>query len=164
MTKTDKRIISIELFVLYILSISTYKNDIFIFSLIFVIALLILWSGQKILLFVQRNKKITLLCAVCIMLSLVYPYLPLNSIANIGSSQSISQSEAQVFMQDRCNSIGQTLMKTKTIDFNGTKLYAFLSVSENGMVCITTISENKLEVLAADCGEEQRKINEWNSL
>ena len=71
--------------------------------------------------------------------------------------------DARDFMQNRCDNIGQTLMKTKTIDFNGTTLYAFMSVGENGMVCVSTISEHKLEVLAADCGEAQMKINQWNN-
>ena len=66
-------------------------------------------------------------------------------------------------MQNRCDNIGQTLMRTKTIDFDGTTLYAFMSVAENGMVCVSTISEHKLEVLAVDCGEAQMKINQWNN-
>ena len=76
----------------------------------------------------------------------------------------VSQWEAQAFMEDRCNNIGQTLMKTKTIDFEGTNLYLFMSVAENGMVCISTISELKLELIANDCGSSDRKISEWNNL
>ena len=75
----------------------------------------------------------------------------------------ISLSDAQSFMKERCRDIGQTLMRTKTIDLNGTTMYAFMSVAENGKVCISTISEHKLEVLAVDCGEAQMKINQWNN-
>lgn len=77
--------------------------------------------------------------------------------------EKVTLSQAQAFMQNRCDNIGQTLMRTKTIDFDGTTLYAFMSVAENGMVCISTISEHKLEVLVADCGEAQMKINQWNN-
>lgn len=80
---------------------------------------------------------------------------------NIGS---VTMSQAQAFMQDRCNNIGQTLMRSKTVDFQGKTLYLFMSVAENGMVCISTISELKLEVIASDCGTSDRKIYEWNNL
>ena len=65
-------------------------------------------------------------------------------------------------MQDRCKTINQTLMKKKTVNFDGTKLFMFLSVAENGYVCISTVSENVLEILAADCGPQERKMQEWN--
>lgn len=77
--------------------------------------------------------------------------------------EKVTLSQAQAFMQNRCDNIGQTLMRTKTIDFDGTTMYAFMSVAENGMVCVSTISEHKLEVLASDCGEAQMKINQWNN-
>ena len=77
---------------------------------------------------------------------------------------SISYSQAEAFMENRCNEIGQTLMKSKTVNFKGTKLYMFLSVAENGYVCISSVSENALEVLAADCGPSEVKIEEWNAV
>ena len=76
----------------------------------------------------------------------------------------VTFSEAEAYMQDRCNSINQTLMKKKSVNFEGTKLYMFLSVAENGYVCISTVTENALEVLAADCGPSERKIREWNAV
>ena len=79
------------------------------------------------------------------------------------SEKRISQSEAEAFMQARCDKIGQTLMKTKTVKMDGIKVYSFMSVAENGMVCISAISELKLEVIGSDCGESQKKINEWNA-
>ena len=40
----------------------------------------------------------------------------------------------------------------------------FLSVAEDGYVCISSISENALELLGADCGTSGRKIQEWNAV
>jgi hypothetical protein len=80
------------------------------------------------------------------------------------SVQKVTFSEAETFMQERCNTINQTLMKKKTVTFNGTKLYMFMSVAEDGQACISSISENKLEVLAADCGEVYMKIEQWNNV
>lgn len=80
------------------------------------------------------------------------------------SAQKVTFSEAETFMQERCNNINQTLMKKKTATFNGTKLYMFMSVAKDGQACISSISENKLEVLAADCGEVYMKIEQWNAL
>ena len=93
-----------------------------------------------------------------------------NSSSNKTSSRSDSKnpkvtfSEAEEFMQNRCNATNQTLMKKKSVIFNGTILYMFLSVAENGYVCISSVSENALEVLAADCGPSEIKIEEWNAV
>ena len=76
----------------------------------------------------------------------------------------VSFSEAEAFMQKRCNETNQNLMKKKSVNFNGTKLYMFLSVAENGYVCISSVSENALEVLSADCGPSEIKIEEWNAV
>lgn len=76
----------------------------------------------------------------------------------------VTFSEAEAFMQNRCNATNQTLMKKKSVNFNGTKLFMFLSVAENGYVCISSVSENALEVLAADCGPSEIKIEEWNAV
>lgn len=76
----------------------------------------------------------------------------------------VTFSQAKSFMHKRCRTIGQSLMRSKTVHFKGTKLYMFLSVAKNGDVCISSISENELEVLAADCGSSEIKIEEWNAL
>lgn len=76
----------------------------------------------------------------------------------------VTFAEAEEFMQQRCNAVNQTLMKKKTVTFNGTKLYMFMSVAQSGEACISSISENKLEVLAADCGEAMVKIQQWNNV
>ena len=80
------------------------------------------------------------------------------------TSSKVTFSEAESFMQSRCNAVNQTLMKKKSVNFNGTKLYMFLSVAENGDACISSISENALEILAADCGPVEVKIEEWNAV
>ena len=80
------------------------------------------------------------------------------------TSAKVTSYEAEAFMQDRCKTINQTLMKKKTVNFDGTKLFMFLSVAENGYVCISTVSENVLEILAADCGPQERKMQEWNAV
>ena len=76
----------------------------------------------------------------------------------------VTFSEAEEFMQQRCNAVNQTLMKKKSVVFNGTKLYMFLSVAQDGQACISSVSEYKLEVLAADCGEAMVKIQQWNEV
>ncbi len=77
---------------------------------------------------------------------------------------SISYAQAAAFMKNRCNEIGQTLMRSKTVKYNGTKLYMFLSVAKNGYICISSVSEIALEVLNADCGPSEVKIKQWNEL
>ena len=67
-------------------------------------------------------------------------------------------------MKDRCKKINQTLTKGKESEMNGIKIYAFMSVAQNGMLCISIISENKLELISSDCGNTQRKINEFKRL
>jgi hypothetical protein len=79
-------------------------------------------------------------------------------------STEVTFDEAEAFMQSRCEKTNQTLMKKKSVDFEGTKIYMFLSVAENGYVCISSISENALKLLGADCGPSNRKIQEWNAV
>jgi hypothetical protein len=82
----------------------------------------------------------------------------------IKPNKKITQSEAEAFMKERCRSINQTLMNTKTVNFDGHKLYMFLSVAKNGYVCISSISEYELELLATDCGISEVKVSQWNEL
>lgn len=76
----------------------------------------------------------------------------------------VTFTEAEAFMQKRCEEINQTLMKKKSTTFNGTKLYMFLSVAENGDVCISSVSEHALKIIGVDCGSSSRKIEEWNAI
>ena len=91
------------------------------------------------------------------------PSISVNKININDSSSKVTFNEAHSFMQNRCNSIGQTLMRSKSVNFNGTQLYMFLSVAENGDACISSVSENKLEVLAVDCGSPEMKVSDWNA-
>lgn len=77
---------------------------------------------------------------------------------------SISYTQAKSFMQNRCNEIGRTLMDGKTIYFNKSKLFYFLTVAENGYVCISAVPERSLEVLVEDCGPFELKMEQWNAL
>lgn len=80
------------------------------------------------------------------------------------TKQKVTFSEAQSFMQNRCADIGQTLMRSKTVNYNGTQLFMFMSAAENGYACISSVSENALEVFASDCGTAEMKVSEWNAL
>ena len=72
--------------------------------------------------------------------------------------------DAEMLMTRRCSQINQTLVKKATVKWDdGTMLYVFLSVAEGGRVCISMISEHKLEVLAADCGGDE-KVDQWNNM
>ena len=72
--------------------------------------------------------------------------------------------EAEQYMRKTCDNTNQTLMKKKTVYLDGTKIYMFMSVAENGMTCVSTVSEIKLELMSADCDETQIKINQWNAI
>lgn len=81
------------------------------------------------------------------------------------SGQKVTMQQARTFMVNRLSNINQDLISSKTTSFNGTKMYAFLSrsLTEDNVWCISTISENALEVLATDCGYYKTKEAEWNS-
>ena len=78
--------------------------------------------------------------------------------------KTISLEEATTFMRERCRNINQKLQRTKSVNYEGTILHLFLSVASDGSVCISAISELKLEVLSANCGNLYNKIEEWNNL
>ncbi|MFT7250665.1 MAG: F0F1-type ATP synthase membrane subunit a [Flavobacterium sp.] len=79
-------------------------------------------------------------------------------------SKKILFTEAKEFMQKRLNDVNQELMGSKTVYFDGKAIFMFLSVTENGMTCISGVSEFKLEVMSTDCGNTDLKIQEWNNL
>jgi len=78
--------------------------------------------------------------------------------------KTISLEEASIFMRERCKNVNQELQRTKSVNFEGTVLHLFLSVASDGSVCISAISELKLEVLSVNCGNLYNKIEEWNNL
>lgn len=80
------------------------------------------------------------------------------------NTPTVSFAEAEAFMQNRCVAINQTLVRKMRTRFDGTTVYLFMSVAEDGTVCVSSISEYALEVLAADCGSLERKLEEWNNI
>ena len=128
----------------------------------------------------KKSKKFYFGCLAIILiisLSIVY-FITSNALTNSANddeltssssnskvkSKKITFNQAEAFMLERCEKTNQTLMKKKSVSFDGTKIYMFLSVAENGYVCISSISENVLEFLASDCGPSDRKIQEWNAV
>lgn len=105
---------------------------------------------------------------------LVSVFFGLFVIANMGKnntdestrqvSKKITFSEARSFMRERLSNVNQTLMDSKTTSFDGKTIYMFLSVTENGTVCVSGVSEFALEVIASDCGDVYIKTEEWNNL
>lgn len=77
---------------------------------------------------------------------------------------SFSSYQAEQFMQNLCWDLNQTLMRKKTIYVDGKKVYMFMSVAENGMTCVSNVSDIKLEVMCSDCGDTQTKMNQWNAI
>ena len=64
-----------------------------------------------------------------------------------------------------CRGSNQELAKYMATKVNGVVVFMFMSVAQNGMVCISAISEiNPNEILGADCGETYAKMAEWDAL
>ena len=80
------------------------------------------------------------------------------------NTPTVSFAEAEAFMQNRCDAVNQTLVRKMRTRFDGTTVYLFMSVAEDGTVCVSSVSEYALEVLAADCGSLERKLEEWNNI
>lgn len=87
-----------------------------------------------------------------------------NGVNNVNSSKTITFGEAKQFMKTRLNNVNQTLMASKTVVFEGKKVYMFMSVTEDGSTCISAVSEFKLEVMSVDCGITEVKVQQWNNL
>ena len=79
-------------------------------------------------------------------------------------NRTITFDEAKQFMRTRLSNVNQTLMASKTVVFDGKKVYMFMSVAEDGSTCISGVSEFKLEVMSTDCGNTEVKMQEWNNL
>jgi len=79
-------------------------------------------------------------------------------------NRTITFDEAKQFMRTRLSNVNQTLMASKTVVFDGKKVYMFMSVAEDGSTCISGVSEFRLEVMSTDCGNTEMKIQEWNNL
>ena len=76
----------------------------------------------------------------------------------------VSFADAEFFMINHCYKINQTLVKNAAVRWDdNTTLYAFMSVGEGGRICVSMISDFKLEVLSADCGGDE-KVDQWNNM
>jgi len=82
----------------------------------------------------------------------------------ISFGQRVTYKSAYAFMKKRSNDINQKLLKGHNKEFEGTKTYLFFTVpkDENGMACISLITENKLEVLVVDCKSFSTKTYDWD--
>jgi hypothetical protein len=73
--------------------------------------------------------------------------------------------DAISLMRVNCRGSNQDLARYMATKVNGTVVFMFMSVAQNGMVCITGISElNPNEILSTDCGEANEKIAEWEAI
>lgn len=86
------------------------------------------------------------------------------SFGTTNNEKTVTFDEAKQFMKTRLSNVNQTLMASKTVIFDGKKVYMFMSVAEDGSTCISGVSEFQLEVMSTDCGNTEMKIQEWNNL
>jgi len=71
--------------------------------------------------------------------------------------------EATLLASKHAEGAGQTLMKSKTQTFNGSKLFTFMSVAQNGWVCIFSIADYSEDILGINCGPSESQMDAWNS-
>jgi hypothetical protein len=68
-------------------------------------------------------------------------------------------------IQRKCQGSNQTLSKYMATKVNGNIVFMFISVAENGMACITGVSEiSPEEILSSDCGNVDRKVADWEAI
>lgn len=68
-------------------------------------------------------------------------------------------------IQRNCQGSNQTLSKYMATKVNGNIVFMFISVAENGMACITGVSEiSPNEILSSDCGNVDRKVADWEAI
>ena len=74
-------------------------------------------------------------------------------------------STAMSLIQNNCRGSNQELVKYMAVKTDDKLIFMFMSVAENGMVCISGVSEIKPdEILSADCGNADVKMAEWDAL
>ena len=76
------------------------------------------------------------------------------------SSNNVTFKEAESFIINRCQNIGQKLIDSKIVNLNKkkSKLYYFLSqsIEHEGYYCLMSVSSNKLELLGnVKCGKSE---------
>lgn len=85
--------------------------------------------------------------------------------AQASTSSKVSFEEARLFMRDRSNDVGQTLVDELESDAYGSPVYLFLTSDQTGLrYCVSMISSIKLEVVSTDCGYVEEKVADWKRL
>lgn len=70
--------------------------------------------------------------------------------------------QAMTFMQSRCLDINQELVDAMEVNFDGQPLYVFLTAEPSyTYLCVSSVSQWKLDVMASDCGRYQEKMDQW---
>ncbi|MDB4186300.1 hypothetical protein N9743_01415 [Flavobacteriaceae bacterium] len=84
----------------------------------------------------------------------------------VSFGQRVTYKSAYAFMKKRSNNINQKLLKGYSMNFDGTKTYLFFTVpwGENGIGCVSMISEKKLEVFVVDCKSFSTKESQWRDI
>lgn len=75
--------------------------------------------------------------------------------------------EAERFVRERGRDLGHSLIDKHMItQDDGSKLFMFLTESQEhyGYVCVQTVSEFKLEVIAVDCNTAGVKLPQWSQV
>jgi hypothetical protein len=68
-------------------------------------------------------------------------------------------------MKKHCRGSNQELSKYMATKVNDVVVFLFMSVGENGRVCISGISEIKPdEIMSNNCGDVNRKMAEWEAI
>ena len=98
--------------------------------------------------------------------SVVIIFITFLIIPIISFGQRVTYKSAYAFMKKRSNNVNQKLLKGYSTKFDGTKTYLFFTVPkvENGLACVSMISEYKLEVFAVDCKSYSTKKYQWLAL
>ena len=66
------------------------------------------------------------------------------------------------FMYERCSKIGQEIIGQNVTKNDGSYLYYFMSAPlDRSSICISVISEHKLEIISTDCGDPYDKQEQW---
>lgn len=73
-------------------------------------------------------------------------------------------SEALEFMQERTSNVGQKIIEYKQSNFGRYTVYYFLTMTGNGMGCLSVVSQFKLDVMSANCGDFETKMIQFTYL
>jgi hypothetical protein len=66
------------------------------------------------------------------------------------------------FMYERCSKIGQEIIGQNVTKNDGSYLYYFMSAPlDRSSICISVISEHKLEIISTNCGDPYDKQEQW---